>query len=614
VPTPLKGTILKHRRSATANAVPLNTWTHIAGTFDGTNVRIYVNGAMVGSVVWPTWEQNSYPSVSTTTPYGIVYPANVDFSIGKRFDWGYHFKGKIDEVRVWSVARTQTELSNNMNSTLTTGTGLIASYNFNSGNVNQSNIGVTSVLDQTSANRNATAFNFLLSGSNSNWALSAGAPGLGTVTHATTCGATTATMLASSTGGTINWYSSISGGASLGTGNSYTPASVNATTTYYVDVTSSPCVSSPRIPIVVTYSNPAVITGNTSVTAGETLTLTGSETPNSVSPWTSSNSNASVSSTGVVTGLLPGNVNITYLNSNNCSSSQTVTVVQAPFPVITSFTPSSQNVGENVTISGSNFNSTLTNNIVYFGGVKATIVSGNTTSLVVSVPVGALHAPITLVSSGYVAHSGNKFSPKNSSIENATFASNSFPSSPVNVSLVSNSTQNSLGFGSTVGTLFSTADFNGDGKLDIVKGGSNGTINIALNTSSVGNISFGTFDSYSVATSTTSINELEIADIDADGDLDIIVVNGESSNGLRILTAAITNGTLSFTQTNYSINSVDRIKIADFNLDGRLDVAVAKNFSGGVQVYLNNSTIGQPVSFNSSFTTISSGAVSKFEI
>ncbi len=42
-------------------------------------------------------------------------------------------------------------------------------------------------------------------------------------------------------------------------------------------------------------------------------------------------------------------------------------------PIITSFTPTSGAIGTTVTISGKRFNAAATNNIVYFGAVKATL-------------------------------------------------------------------------------------------------------------------------------------------------------------------------------------------------------------------------------------------------
>ncbi len=63
----------------------------------------------------------------------------------------------------------------------------------------------------------------------------------------------------------------------------------------------------------------------------------------------------------------------------------------------TSFTPSSGPIGTNVTITGTNFNSVPANNIIYFGAVRATVTSGTTTSLNVTVPAGATYQPISVL-------------------------------------------------------------------------------------------------------------------------------------------------------------------------------------------------------------------------
>ena len=85
-----------------------NTWTHIATTFDGTNYKLFVNGEEVN---------NSLAGAGKTplpTPVRYI---------------GTTFRGKIDEVRMWNVARTQAEIQETMNDTLSGDeTGLVAYY------------------------------------------------------------------------------------------------------------------------------------------------------------------------------------------------------------------------------------------------------------------------------------------------------------------------------------------------------------------------------------------------------------------------------------------------------------------------------------------------------
>lgn len=58
-------------------------------------------------------------------------------------------------------------------------------------------------------------------------------------------------------------------------------------------------------------------------------------------------------------------------------------------PTITSFSPTSGNVGTVVTIEGTNFNTTAQDNVVFFGATRAVVTSGTATILTVTVPVGA---------------------------------------------------------------------------------------------------------------------------------------------------------------------------------------------------------------------------------
>ena len=75
------------------------------------------------------------------------------------------------------------------------------------------------------------------------------------------CGPGTVTLGATASAGTLNWYAALTGGASLGTGTSFTTPSIASTTTYYVDATQNGCTTISRrevIATVIDYSPPQV--------------------------------------------------------------------------------------------------------------------------------------------------------------------------------------------------------------------------------------------------------------------------------------------------------------------------------------------------------------------
>jgi hypothetical protein len=88
------------REAAGTAALPLNTWTHLAATFDGSTLRLYVNATQVQSLAI---------SGSLLTSAGPL-------RIGGNAIWGEYFGGLIDEVRVHNVALTQTQIQTDMNS------------------------------------------------------------------------------------------------------------------------------------------------------------------------------------------------------------------------------------------------------------------------------------------------------------------------------------------------------------------------------------------------------------------------------------------------------------------------------------------------------------------
>jgi hypothetical protein len=79
---------------------------------------------------------------------------------------------------------------------------------------------------------------------------------------------------ATASAGTINWYSASTGGASLGTGTSYTTPSISTTTTYWVDATNNGCTTTTRTSVSATVvqlpSSAGSITGSATFTPGTT--------------------------------------------------------------------------------------------------------------------------------------------------------------------------------------------------------------------------------------------------------------------------------------------------------------------------------------------------------
>lgn len=96
------------------------------------------------------------------------------------------YSGKMDEVRVWTRALGQCEIEANKSCEVpTTGTGLVANYNFNQGTAAEANTGTA--LNDASGNSNTGTLNgFALVGTTSNWAAPGG------VATGTSCAACTA--------------------------------------------------------------------------------------------------------------------------------------------------------------------------------------------------------------------------------------------------------------------------------------------------------------------------------------------------------------------------------------------------------------------------------------
>ncbi len=81
-----------------ASALPLNAWSHLAVTYDGANLRLFVNGAQT----------------ATRAVTGAMRTSTGQLSIGGNVAWGEWFAGQMDDLRVYNRALTTGELQTDM--------------------------------------------------------------------------------------------------------------------------------------------------------------------------------------------------------------------------------------------------------------------------------------------------------------------------------------------------------------------------------------------------------------------------------------------------------------------------------------------------------------------
>ncbi len=85
------------------SSLPAGSWSHLAGTYDGTTLRLYVNGAQVAQL----------------TQTGSIVTSTSPVRIGGNAIWGERFNGLIDEVRIYNRALSAAEIQADMNRSVT---------------------------------------------------------------------------------------------------------------------------------------------------------------------------------------------------------------------------------------------------------------------------------------------------------------------------------------------------------------------------------------------------------------------------------------------------------------------------------------------------------------
>lgn len=255
-------------------------------------------------------------------------------------------------------------------------------------------------------------------------------------------------------------------------------------------------------------------------------------------------------------------------------------------PVITSFTPASGVAGADVIINGTGFSGSPQGTVVRFGSAQATVSNVTTTTITAQAPPNATYGPITVTTANKNASSRNPFF--------VTFGGGGFggTSWDANVPLGMTSNCQSVAF----------ADLDGDTRLDIILPQNTGSaVRVARNASTgTGNFTFSS--STDIITNWIGPRGVATADFDGDGKLDIVTAcTGAASPGrVCILRNLSTSGTISiapgvlFRDTTDFLYIPYDVAVGDFDGDGRTDIATASQLGSAffMHTFRNVSSAG----------------------
>lgn len=257
--------------SGVYGTIPVNNgqWHHVAVVYDPaatTKVSLYVDGVL-----------DVAGNLTTTVNTG----STVKLRVGKRIDDAKFFQGTIDEVRVWNVARTVSEIAGNKDIEFCSPqSNLVAYYKLNEGTAAGTNTGITSVADFSGSNNAGTLNNLALSGTSSNF--TAGAALTQTsINNTLTNNSGVLTATENGAGTTYQWLDCNNGNSPVAsaTNQTFTPV---ASGSYAVRITKNGCVATSACELVsvlatnqVNFKNaislyPNPTSDNTSVQLGET--------------------------------------------------------------------------------------------------------------------------------------------------------------------------------------------------------------------------------------------------------------------------------------------------------------------------------------------------------
>ena len=294
-----------------------NTCRHIAYSRDGSLGSIYIDGVLVGT---------------HNADFALIAADN--YSLGQEWDIGsgtnltssQFYNGFMRDIRVWGDTRTASEISQNMNVTLTgTEPDLIGLYYASDGFTGVNNAGQTTLNDTTGNELDGVLNDFGLTGCQSNWA-NIGCGVFANSDTVFTCLESDTALVLTDTSITYTYNWTYQGNP---VGSSYfvviNNASLNDTGDYYCNITAGGCPYTTHHFYLGVHSLPNFSLGNDTTLCPNSsllLDLNGSGAANYL--WSDMTTNPTYTANSA------GDVWVTVEDVNNCEFTDTISISYSP--------------------------------------------------------------------------------------------------------------------------------------------------------------------------------------------------------------------------------------------------------------------------------------------